>query len=665
MTIDEFNYGFVLRIPVSKYFNKVQGLCGNCDLKKIDDEKLDPTNYIIKDGFCEPTEPERPMPSPRRTPEESVSTASATTASLTTATPFPVCDKAESCKFLIDPEGAFKSCHPIVDPTYYYQACVHDICENGLETMCASAFIYAEACQRTDICLPWRNHPVAQAECPVTCAGEMEVTWTDCVSPCQKTYCTDDTPVGCEENGIYTSQNLETKDLVSKFLRCPIGETFDWMSMSCVTRCPVYCPHGTKVYKEGESFMDGCQSCECTLSGKVVCAKMACPTFDTYVCPTTNQPPTKFVSDSNGCCKMPVCGEVCTCEKNIVKPTCDNSCHEAILTGTDADCCPIYECQCPLTAQTDIPKCDGKFQELVVDATCCNKVSCQCNCPLDNLVTCPFGETKMQKLQAGPCNCQIPSCERVTDTCIVELIENESKLLNVGDTIDKQDSCQTCTCQEHDTLTCQTKVCSTKNTCGLGFRPQYDACGCVIENSCVQELCVYDKENGLTMKQNSTIQKDPCTVCTCEDDFCLTCETTECPDLGANCLQSVIPEGQCCPVCIQDNSVCQEVKTTTLNKIQDCVILDKNSIQPIPATFEMSYCAGSCDSEAYFDHEQSKFVSSCGCCNPKSTSVHELKVRCGSKVQFLTVEVTDSCHCNCDYASYDTCDAPTFAELFF
>ena len=40
LSIDEFNYGFTLRIPVSRYHNRTEGLCGNCDLSPEDDEFL-------------------------------------------------------------------------------------------------------------------------------------------------------------------------------------------------------------------------------------------------------------------------------------------------------------------------------------------------------------------------------------------------------------------------------------------------------------------------------------------------------------------------------------------------------------------------------------------------------------------------------------------------
>ena len=607
-----------------------------------------PTEYIVDDGFCVTEEP-----------------------------PLEVCDEGKICEFLKDPKGPYAACHALIDPSFYYESCVRDTCENNLPSLCSSAFMYAEACQRVDLCLAWRDHPIAIEECPVECGGEPDVFWSDCVDPCQKTYCQDDTYEGCEAGGKFVTEPVENKDLISKFLRCPKGQTFDWGSYACVEKCPVYCQHNTQWYKEGDNFNDGCRSCECTSSGEIICAKMVCPTYDAFMCPDNAKP--TMVWDESGCCKAPRCPDICVCSKKISKPICDN-CQEPVLVGQDGDCCPVYECQCNAEKNAEVPSCVSKYQQLVPNSQCCNRLNCECNCPVLPETMCPFGYDLVEKKdpEDSTCGCKVNSCVKKPNTCIFESDMSDSKqLIKVGEQFTLPLSCTTYTCESASNgkgksgeaiLTNKPVQCNDINKCPKGQIPLFDDCGCIIPNACENKYCVSkaksDNVLDVQLEPNQTFtDPDTCTTCTCDTDYCLQCTRPECQPLPADCVKHVTRDGECCPTCIQTDTTCSKVKTETLDELHGCQVMNPMNVRQA-GTFEMSYCAGSCDSEAYFNADQGKYVSSCGCCNPKKVETREIPVRCNGRFEVKEVEVALACHCKCGEVETLTCDAPTFGELF-
>ncbi|NWH61356.1 FCGBP protein, partial [Geococcyx californianus] len=60
-----------------------------------------------------------------------------------------VIQKNNYCGFLKLPKGPLASCHQLIDPTPYFQACVHDLClaEGDTSVLCQSIQSYVTACQ--------------------------------------------------------------------------------------------------------------------------------------------------------------------------------------------------------------------------------------------------------------------------------------------------------------------------------------------------------------------------------------------------------------------------------------------------------------------------------------------------------------------------------------
>ncbi|NWZ30520.1 FCGBP protein, partial [Asarcornis scutulata] len=67
-----------------------------------------------------------------------------------------------------DSSSPFEVCHAVLSPSGYFDTCLYDLCELGLdgEALCNSLQAYADACQALGVKLPaWRNATF----CPITC----------------------------------------------------------------------------------------------------------------------------------------------------------------------------------------------------------------------------------------------------------------------------------------------------------------------------------------------------------------------------------------------------------------------------------------------------------------------------------------------------------------
>ncbi|KAM4017437.1 LOW QUALITY PROTEIN: mucin-5AC-like [Anomaloglossus baeobatrachus] len=86
----------------------------------------------------------------------------------------------------------FSSCHPLVNPLKYFDACVNDACAcdtgGDCECFCTAVAAYAQACSEAGACVSWRTPTM----CPIFCdyynrQGHCEWHYKACGSPCMKT----------------------------------------------------------------------------------------------------------------------------------------------------------------------------------------------------------------------------------------------------------------------------------------------------------------------------------------------------------------------------------------------------------------------------------------------------------------------------------------------
>ncbi|XP_053305279.1 mucin-5AC-like [Spea bombifrons] len=174
------------------------------------------------------------------------------------------------CSILTGP--VFYSCHALVDPVKYYEACVNDACAcdtgGDCECFCTAVASYAQACSEAGECVTWRTPTM----CPVFCdyynrEGHCEWHYQACGAPCLKT-CRNPTGV-CFNN---------LTGLEGCYPKCPPARPyFDEESMRCVSSCHCYDEYGEE-YKPGQKMPseNRCSICRCTNTGKVCSKQPVC-----------------------------------------------------------------------------------------------------------------------------------------------------------------------------------------------------------------------------------------------------------------------------------------------------------------------------------------------------------------------------------------------------
>ncbi|XP_048217429.1 mucin-5AC [Perognathus longimembris pacificus] len=214
----------------------------------------------------------------------------------------------------------FAACHPQVEPTKYYEACVSDACAcdagGDCECFCTAVAAYAQACHDAGACVSWRTPDVCPLFCDYYNAGG-QCTWHyhPCGAPCTRT---------CRNPSGQCPSDL--RGLEGCYPQCPPdAPIFDEDEMRCVTACPPPPPlpptcrvHGT-AYRPGAAVPSdqNCHSCACTESG-VRCV------YDPQACVCTyggsRFPPGAVVyhtADGAGGCIAAYCGANGTIDRKI------------------------------------------------------------------------------------------------------------------------------------------------------------------------------------------------------------------------------------------------------------------------------------------------------------------------------------------------------------
>ncbi|NWS78666.1 FCGBP protein, partial [Crotophaga sulcirostris] len=176
-----------------------------------------------------------------------------------------VFQKRNYCGFLKLPKGPLASCHPVVDPTQYFQSCLHDLClANGdTRVLCQSIQSYAGACQAAGVAIkPWRR----PSFCPLTCpanssyALRADLCLNGCAGLVDASSCPKTKVEGCQ---------------------CHEGHVFE--VHGCVPKGQCGCFVDGRYYKLHESVLkDKCQQrCTCDPTQGLVCTSHSCTDDET------------------------------------------------------------------------------------------------------------------------------------------------------------------------------------------------------------------------------------------------------------------------------------------------------------------------------------------------------------------------------------------------
>ncbi|KGL96227.1 IgGFc-binding protein, partial [Charadrius vociferus] len=164
----------MLTVP-QNYQGHLCGLCGNYNGQRHDDFLL-PTDQQAPNAML--------FGSAWKTPDVSCSDdCPKDDCPVCTQEKVVVLQNPNYCGILILPEGPFGSCHHLIDPTFYFQACLHDLClaEGDTHVLCQSVQSYAAACQEAGVIIEaWRR----PSFCPLSCPANS--SYSLCSNLCHK-----------------------------------------------------------------------------------------------------------------------------------------------------------------------------------------------------------------------------------------------------------------------------------------------------------------------------------------------------------------------------------------------------------------------------------------------------------------------------------------------
>ncbi|KFO79664.1 Zonadhesin, partial [Cuculus canorus] len=221
----------------STFGQKVCGMCGNYNGMAADD-------FLNPEGVLEPD-------STSLGNSWQVSNDSSCSAG---PLPTPACSETDKqviasslfCGLLTDPSGPLQMCHAVLSPSGYFDTCLYDLCELGLdhEALCKSLQSYADACQSLGVEIPaWRNATF----CPITCPANSH--YEPCTAACPATCVDPMAPATCSlpcvEGCVCDSGYLLYNDRCVPSQQCgcwhdgqhyPVGSEF-WTDNTCSTKC--------------------------------------------------------------------------------------------------------------------------------------------------------------------------------------------------------------------------------------------------------------------------------------------------------------------------------------------------------------------------------------------------------------------------------------------
>ncbi|KAK8736435.1 hypothetical protein OTU49_005001, partial [Cherax quadricarinatus] len=389
------NFGFSIRLPSNLYFNKTEGLCGNCN-HNTEDDLVDRNSGLIESidtfgrSWLLETEP---------------LSCGVLEKDATFCIPLP--PDQDPCLKIMN-EDLFGKCHPVEDPAAYVSSCQLDACGSREPQVaaCHSLEAYARRCADLDICLDWRSEEL----CPKACNGGQE--YHACASGCVRT---------CENYEELQSNPDACPISPVDGCFCPDGMALDKGRCINASYCKTCDEEGHRISDVWQ--IDACTTCECTSQGSS-CSTKTCP--GDPICDEGY-----IVVEINGT-GDDCCGPRKKCK---VKPTedcpppvepkdgCGYGQRQKVIEAPGV--CPQYACvclepeDCPQLVTPDDNDLKPGEEWTLDDTGCCARYTMQCTgeCPE---VTCPeFHVLTEESVKDGEC-CPKTTCEPPADACIYQ-----------------------------------------------------------------------------------------------------------------------------------------------------------------------------------------------------------------------------------------------------
>lgn len=542
---------YVLRVPSFKYAARLEGMCGNCNGDRTDDDAAQTKNDLTL----------------------AASKLIANAAELykneaAACSPPPAANVTDDCLILQDHCGdllnnaAFARCHRIVDPQPFVGACRLEMCAQPKNAVhldrlaCQHARIYAEACAQSDLCIEWQCDA---AEARVKCPAGMHYEACGC-------------PVTCDSVNAQQQQQ-------------PHGDSNKCSTGGCVCtapgtaildgRCVVHAAcrqcdaagHGV-----GDKWRtDKCTQCECQADGSTKCVQQQCPLLLSAAERCANGAVPRHVVDEQECCPRVVCEQVppaqlvdctnattvpvkCSANQRLNRITDLNGCDRKVC-----ECIPPVECP-PLLRHPDNLQ---PGESIDADATdgCCpvHKIKCdttKCHQPpYDKPQQCPAAHEEVHAVQsngsAAAACCPQFECRAPKDKCLILSTNGFTVVKLAHEEWPTANACVSQRCSYDATGQARVVdvpvVCAPVQCDAPGWSLQVAANECCAR--CVQTQCVYE---GVVIGSGASMRSaDNCSTWRCTSvngTFIVETVPDICPSIGA-CPAHLRVQNGCCVEC--------------------------------------------------------------------------------------------------------------------
>ncbi|CAF1517468.1 unnamed protein product, partial [Didymodactylos carnosus] len=182
-------------------------------------------------------------------------------------------------------DAIFSSCLTAVDPTFFIESCIKDLCVDLSanyqdQIKCSMVAAYAHECALKSIIVDWMNVDNLASSCQNINYGKCPSTvpYSECVPSCMSS---------CSDISLQT---------ISVWCRCPKDEYFDQQAKVCRVKheCPCYDQTTEKYILPSRSVQTPISNCSCT-HGSLLCTNLfndKCPPTQIYstdisTCPKT------------------------------------------------------------------------------------------------------------------------------------------------------------------------------------------------------------------------------------------------------------------------------------------------------------------------------------------------------------------------------------------
>ncbi|XP_032894112.1 otogelin-like protein isoform X1 [Amblyraja radiata] len=394
-------------------------------------------------------------------------------------------------------------CHQHVTPEIFCELWIRDF--HYVTHQCDALALYAAACNKYNVCIPWRTPEF----CPLSCPVGME--YQPCVPACESKMC---------QNKDFYLEHDPTCSFISESCVCPRGTLLHQPDSNyCITEEKCACTDNEgQPRSAGETWNGshkGCCMYNCLDNGTIISIEPECSEVSSPICEREGEIIIDVIEEG-ACCPKKICEcNLTICESDV--PTCENG--DKLMIGYSAiSCCPEYRCECdPLACPTSsLPACreDQFLVEVRIDDSCCFSFQCVCESCIDPIPTCNEGDVLAVDLNTADRCCPLYHC-----VCDENLCSPPNKTCAVGMKLMKVQisglccpdwQCD-CSCENTTMKMCKVGEVLTEDP-GL-----QDICGCTRSICSKADVCVFQGVTALKLGQSLVqhLEGDQCYIASC------------------------------------------------------------------------------------------------------------------------------------------------------